>query len=185
MNKLFLIATLLFTSVFSLSAGVVAYADELMAKHKAGETYITNFSELKVIPRAKKETRKAGRLTYTNPSYLRMDYTDPAGDYTLIDSKTFDRARDGKVTHVPQNGKMQLFRDMLLLAFAGNCEEIARQNKALVTYKKEAGKIIADLKSEKGNAFSLLLTYDAKSGCLIEMTITEPSGIYTTYSCQN
>lgn len=181
MKKILLVLSILFTSVFSLSAGV---ADELMALHKAGGTYTTSFTELKVIPRAKKETRKEGNLTYTHPSYLRMDYSDPAGDYTLIDGKTFDRARDGKVTHVPQNGKMLLFRDMLLLAFAGDCEEIARQNKALVTYKKEAGKVIADLKSEKGNAFSLLLIYDAKSGNLIEMTITEPSGIYTTYSCR-
>ena len=52
-------------------------------------TYTMPFSEVKVMPKLKKETTKVGTLEWRSPDYLRMDFTDPEGDYNLIEGLNF------------------------------------------------------------------------------------------------
>ena len=174
-----LAATLLLS--LSLAAGT---AEDLLRLHKSGETYTTAFTEVKNMPKAHRETTKKGNLTFRAPSYLKMDYTDPKGEYTLFDTNVFDRCRGGKVTHVPakKGSQYDLFRSMILLSFAGDCEAIARQNEAKAVYTKKDGKILVDITTTKAHTYSLKLTYNATSGRMTEMVLIEPNGNYTTYS---
>lgn len=180
MKRILFFATCLLLSV----CGWAGVPEDLLAKHQAGETYSTDFQEVKTMPKANRTTTKHGRLTFTNPSYLRMDYTDPKGDYTLFDTHVFDRMKDGKLTHVPakKGNQYDQFRAMLLACFCGDCEAVARQNKAKAVYSQDAKSISVEIRSEQARAYSLSLTYDAASGRLTQLVLIEPNGNYTTYS---
>lgn len=172
-------------AVLLLSMGLSATtAEDLLALHHADETYTTDFTEVKTLPKANRNTTKSGTLTFRAPNYLRMDYAEPKGDYTLFDTHVFDRKKDGKLTHVPakRGNQYDQFRAMLLSCFRGDCEAVARQNNAKAVYTIAEGRIHVDIKSEQARAYSLQLTYDATSGRLTELVLIEPNGNYTTYS---
>lgn len=74
-----ILSTLL--AVFCSSIWAVT-AQDISALHHAGETLQCSFTEVKTMPRAKKDISKSGNLTYTHPSDLRLDYTDCGRLYT-------------------------------------------------------------------------------------------------------
>ncbi len=164
-------------------------AQDILALHYAGETLQCAFTEVKTMPRAKKESSKAGYLTYTHPSDLRLDYTDPAGDYTLISKEVFEVRRNGKVQHFnisnPEQ-RMSVFRQSLLYAFAGDIEALATLNEAQASYQEKGNTYICTITANKPNGArgiaQLQLTYDKKSGVLQSLIITENNGNYTTYT---
>lgn len=140
------------------------------------------------MPRAKKEIAKAGNLTYTNPNDLRLDYTDPAGDYTLIGEGVFEAQRNGKVQRFNINNpeqRMAVFRQSLLYAFAGDVEALATLNNATAEYKEQGNTYVCTVTADKATGArgiaKLQLTYDKKTGVLQSLVITENNGNYTTY----
>ena len=90
--------------------------------------YSSAFSETKVLPKLKKETTKSGVLEWQSPSHLKMDYSDPAGDYTLIEDVVFSVNTHGALQKLPAkdaNTKTGLLRLTLLNAFQGKVADIA------------------------------------------------------------
>ena len=176
----------LLLSVASVAAWAVT-AKDILSFHYTGETLQCAFTEVKTMPRAKKEIAKSGNLTYTNPGNLRLDYTDPQGDYTLIADQLFEIQRNGRVQRFnisnPEQ-RMAIFRMSLLFAFAGDVEALAALNNATVQYKEQGSTYVctvtADHYGARGIA-SLLLTYSKTTGALQSLVITENNGNYTTY----
>lgn len=174
---------LLCSTVFA--AGI---PDKILALHKSGETMTTSFVETKAMPKMKKETKKTGNLTFTAPDNLRLDYTDPAGDYTLITKTDFETSRAGKVQKLPfksPQSRWAIFRSTLLYAFMGQVEEVAKLNDATATYAEEGANYLCTLdanKTAKQGISQLKLVYNKKSGKLVSLTVTEGNGNYTTYS---
>lgn len=163
-------------------------ASDLLAMHKAGEVYETAFSRKEVMPKLDKENTSEGTLVYRNPGYLRLDFTNPAGDYQLIDEGIFDSYVGGKLQHIPfknEKGQFAKLRHTLLYAFAGDVAKVAEINEAKMTCDKKGGKIIADMTEGKNRGRHLVLVYDAVSGNLLELTITEANGHSNTYSTKN
>ena len=181
-----ILSTLL--AVFCSSIWAVT-AQDISALHHAGETLQCSFTEVKTMPRAKKEISKSGNLTYTHPSDLRLDYTDPAGDYTLISKDVFEVRRNGKVQHFnisnPEQ-RMSVFRQSLLYAFAGDTEALTTLNEAQANYQEKGNTYICTVTANKTNGTrgiaKLQLTYNKKSGVLQSLIITENNGNYTTYT---
>ena len=162
--------------------------DKILALHKQGETMTTSFTEVKVMPKMKKELKKEGTLVFTAPENLRLDYTTPAGDYTLITATTFETLRNGKVQKLPiknPQNRWTTLRSTLLLAFSGKVEEMATLNNATAEYKEESGEYICTLtannKQPQGIA-QLVVAYSKKTGKLQRLIVTEANGNYTTYS---
>lgn len=182
--------TFLFAILIALGCSVWAVsAQDILALHHAGETLKCDFTEVKTMPRAKKEISKTGRLTYTNPHDLRLDYTDPAGDYTLIGKDLFEVQRNGKVQRFNINNpdqRMSVFRQSLLYAFAGDIEALATLNNATAEYKEQGNTYVCTLTGDKTNGArgiaQLQLTYHKKTGALQSLIITENNGNYTTYT---
>lgn len=184
MKKITLFA---FALLMAISASAASIPEQIMKLHKAGEQFSGQFTEVKTMPKLKKETSKAGQLTFTAPNDLRLDYTDPAGDYTLIGKDLFEVSRGGKVQKFPVKNpehRMAILRATLLLAMQGNVEEVAKTNSATADCKQQGGQFVCTLtasKDAKHGISSLTLIYDKKTGRLISLTLTENNGNYTTY----
>ncbi|MBQ0034572.1 MAG: outer membrane lipoprotein carrier protein LolA [Bacteroidales bacterium] len=185
MKKTLVAAMMLLVCSTILAAGI---PDKIKALHKDGETMKTSFTETSVMPKLKKEQAKSGSLVFTAPSNLRLDYTDPAGDYTLITAMQFETSREGKVQKLPfKNPQSQwaVFRNTLLMSFMGDVEGVASMNEATATYKEEGANYVCTLKTDKPKQqgiAELVLVYNKKSGKLVSLTVTKGNGNYTTYA---
>lgn len=173
--------------VMAIAASAANIADQILAKHKAGESFKANFTEVKVLSK-KKEIKREGTLTFKASEYLRMDYTNPEGDYTLIDEGTFNIMQDGKLQKLSvkkEDSKMAVFRKLLLLAMQGKVEDIAKQQGATVNYKETSKEWEATLTDEKAKGSQevrqLTLTYAKSNGQIIGMVIEMGNGNVTTY----
>ena len=160
---------------------------KILALQKGNATYSAPFTETKVFPKLKKESSKQGTLTWQAEEYLRMDYSEPAGDYTLIEPGTFTICLNGKVQKLPAKDastKTGVLRQTLLLAFQGKVADIAELNKAAATYSDKGGNYVCTLEAEqpKHGVKALALEYDKKTGHLLLLTITESNGNYTTWT---
>lgn len=179
-------------TIFSLLVALMATTamagipEDILAKRKSGDQVTNSFTESKVMPRMKKETTKKGTFSFTAPEKLRMDYTDPAGDYTLIDKDLFEVSRNGRVQKFPiknADSRMAVLRNTLLMALNGDVEGVAKLNEATATYKEQGGKYVCTLTSEKGKhgISELELTYDKKTGRIEQLKLVEKNGNYTIY----
>ena len=182
MKKLLFIVT---CAVIALSAHAQGIDAKILKLQQA--SYSMPFSEVKVMPKLKKETTKVGTLEWRSPEYLRMDYSDPAGDYTLIEGIHFTLCTKGAAQKLPakdSSTKTGILRQTLLFAFQGNVEKIAELNHATAAYSEKGGRYVCDLVAEqpKHGVKSLVLEYDKKTGHLLLLTITESNGNYTTWS---
>lgn len=183
MKKHFVICTLLLA--ITTLAGAQGIDAKILKLQKS--TYSSPFTETKVMPKLKKETVKTGTLVWTAPANLRMDYSDPEGDYTLIEDENFSLSVKGMVQKLPAkdaNSKTGLLRLTLINAFQGNVAEIATLTNAQPTYSDKGGRYVCELVAErpKHGVKSLTLEYDKKNGHLLLLTITENNGNYTTWA---
>ena len=86
-------------AVMAISAFAQDIDQKILKLQKA--TYTMPFSEVKVMPKLKKETTKVGTLEWRSPDYLRMDFTAPEGDYNLIEGLNFSVCIKGAVQKLP------------------------------------------------------------------------------------
>lgn len=173
----------------TLMAGVAlaaSPAETILKLHKAGEVYKCAFTELQAMPKLKKEVKHAGNIVYTAPSTLRLDYTDPKGDFVSITGNQMELSRAGKKQKInikSDKSRAAIFSRSLLMAFGGDVEAIARLNEAKATYQETATQYLCTVSADKAKngVKEMKLIYDKKSGKLISLTLTEHNGNYTTY----
>ena len=182
MKKVLLIVT---CALMALTATAQDIDQKILKLQQA--TYTSPFTEVKVMPKLKKETTKTGTLEWKAKDYLRMDYSEPAGDYTLIEGVNFTMSTKGAVQKLPAkdaNTKTGVLRLTLLYAFQGNVAAIAELTKTTATYSDKGGRYMCELVAEqpKHGVKALTLEYDKKNGHLLLLTITEANGNYTTWS---
>ncbi len=173
--------------VVVMSASAASIQEQLNAKHKAGETFTAAFTEVKMMPKLNKETKREGSLTFKATEYLRMDYTE-AGEYTLIDSGVFEVSKGGKVQKFPvkaEKSKMAWFRQMLLWAMQGKMDLIAKDVETEASYSETATEwkvVVVDKNAKAAQDVKKLTTvYNKKSGQIVSMEIENPNGNTTTY----
>lgn len=183
MKKLmtFVLATLMAGAAIAASP-----AETILKLHKEGEVYKCAFTETQVMPKLKKEEKHQGNLIYTNPGSLRLDYTEPQGDYVLVTTTQMEVNKNGrkqKVTLRGDKSRAAVFSKSLLLAFGGDVEAIARLNEAKASYQESGNHYICTISADKAKngILEMKLTYDKKTGRLTSLTITERNGNYTTY----
>ena len=76
---------------------VLLIATTILSLHKPNETREFPFTETHVMPKMNKTTVSEGTMLFHAPDELRMDYTQPAGDYTVIAENQFDVFKNGKM----------------------------------------------------------------------------------------
>ncbi len=177
----------LFAVILAVNALAADIPASVLALHSSDENTEYDITESKVMPKLNKTITREGKMLFQAPDDLRIDFTEPAGDYTLITKDIFEVKKNGKVQHFNIKNpthKMSIYRATLLCCLAGKVEEAARLNDATAEYKEAGGKYVCTIKADKAigrEIEELLLEYDRKTGKLLLMKITEGNGNYTEY----
>lgn len=166
---------------------ILLIATTILSLHQPNETRTFAFVETRVMPKMNKTTVSEGMMKFEAPENLRMDYTHPQGDYTLIEKDKFEVFKSGKLQRLnvkDPKQKMAVYRATLLACLGGDVEKAAALNNARADYKTVGNTYVCTLKAENvapRDIAALELIYDKKNGQLLKMTLTEGNGNYTTY----
>ena len=116
------IALIVIALLFSISA---------FAQH----TYDTDFTQTKVMKVSGKTTNKAGHIIFDGNDHLSMTYTEPEGEFFIIEGNNVKINLDGKKANLDaEKVKMvKLQRSTLLNCLSGNWEQAAEDNNADLT----------------------------------------------------
>lgn len=167
---------------------VLLIATTILSLHQPNETREFSFTETRVMPKMNKTTVYEGTMRFHAPDDLRMDYSKPAGDYTLIEKDKFEVFKAGKLQRLnvkDPKQRMSIYRATLLACLGGDVKKAAELNNAKAEYKTVGNTYVCTLKAENATPHdisALELVYDRKSGRLLTMTITEGNGNYTIYA---
>ena len=147
----------------------------------------TYFTQTKLIKVSGKTTNKSGHILYDGNDQLKMIYTNPQGDYFIVDGKSVKVNMDGKKADINASKvkKVELQRNTLLNCLSGKWEQAATDNNAELSIKEDKNmktvSIIAKGKVPKGGYKSMELDYRLSDGNLVKMVLEEANGIINTY----
>lgn len=153
----------------------------------AQSTYDTDFTQTKVMKVSGKTTEKAGHITFDGNDRLNMTYSQPEGEYFIIEGNMVRINMDGsKVDLDADKVKMVgLQRSTLLNCLSGNLEQAAADNNAELSSTEDKDtktvSIIANGKVPKGGYKSVILTYRLSDNAMIKMVLEEAIGAINTY----
>ena len=154
------------------------------------QKYDTDFVQTHRLKVSGRTSTMKGHLTFDGKENLVMDYSEPAGEYFIVDGPLVKMNLMGKkaeldATKVPM---VSLQRSTLLNCLTGDWEQAAKDNKATTAVSEKAGfrtvKITAGGVIPRGGYKSVTLTYRTKDGRLVRMVLEEPAGIEDTYEMQ-
>ena len=153
----------------------------------AQQTFNTDFTQTKVMKLSGKTTNKVGHIVFDGKDQLRMIYSEPQGDYFIIEGNQVKINMDGKKADLDANKvkMVRLQRATLLNCLSGNWEQAAIDNNAETTVTEDKGlrtiSINAKGKVPKGGYKSVELTYRLSDGRMVKMVLEEAIGIINTY----
>ena len=156
----------------------------------AQQTYDTDFTQTKVMKVSGKTTNKAGHIIFDGNDQLSMTYTEPEGEYFIIEGNNVKINLDGKKANLDaEKVKMvKLQRSTLLNCLSGNWEQAAEDNNADLTITEKDGmktvSIVAKGKVPRGGYNSVVLTYRLSDVMMTKMVLEEAIGIINTYEIQ-
>ena len=133
-----------------------------------------------------KTLKGAGTITYTAPDQLAMLFTQPEGDYFIIDGPFLRMDRRGTALDVntDNNKLIQSQRNAILYSISGRYEDIAKEMDAdcKVTNTKGGGKhVVITARKPKATGYSGLELDYLKNGQLQKMVLKESGGISEEY----
>ena len=147
----------------------------------------TDFTQTRVMKVSGKTTEKIGHLTFDGNDHLTMTYSQPDGEFFIIDGNIVKMNMDGKKAELDaEKVKMvTLQRSTLLNCLSGNWEQAAADNDADLTVTEKDGQrnilIKAKGKVPRGGYASVELTYRLSDGMLTKMVLEEAIGVKNTY----
>lgn len=168
---------------FSLIIIAVLFSVAAYAQQK----YDTDFTQTKVMKLSGKTTNKVGHITFDGNDQLQMIYSEPQGDYFIIEGNKVKMNLDGKKAELDaEKVKMvKLQRATLLNCLSGNWEQAAIDNNAetSITEDKDLKTISINAKGKvpKGGYKSVELTYRLSDSGMVKMVLEEAIGIINTY----
>ena len=168
MKKLLVIAALL---AASLTAGA--------------QSFEGTFTQAKTLKATGRVIKSEGNITYTAPDQLAMLYTQPDGDYFIIDGPFLRLDMRGTAMDLNTEGNktVRAQRNAILFSISGEYEKIAQEMDATCTVTKTSGgkHVSIKVKNPQPRGYSALeLDYKA-NGQLQKMVLEEGGGISTEY----
>ena len=156
----------------------------------AQQIFDTEFTQTKLLKISGKTTEKAGHIIFDGNDHLTMTYTQPEGEYFIIEGNMVKINLDGKKADLDANKvkMVGLQRSTLLNCLNGNWEQAAVDNNAELTVTEEKGiktvSIVANGKVPKGGYKSVVLTYRLSDGKITKMVLEEAIGTINTYNME-
>lgn len=153
----------------------------------AQQTFDTDFTQSKLMKVSGKTTEKVGHLVFDGNDHLSMIYSEPEGEYFIIEGNMVKINLDGKKADLDAEKvkTVKLQRATLLNCLSGNWEQAAEDNNAELTVTEDKGfrnvLIKAKGKVPRGGYSSVELTYRLSDGVMIKMVLEEGIGIINTY----
>ena len=153
----------------------------------AQQIFETDFTQTKVLKVSGKTTEKAGHIVFDGNDHLTMTYTQPEGEYFIIEGNMVKINLDGKKADLDANKvkMVGLQRSTLLNCLSGNWEQAAEDNNADLTVTEDKGQrnvvIKAKGKVPKGGYSAVELTYRLSDGMMTHMMLEEAIGIQNIY----
>ena len=153
----------------------------------AQQTFDNDFTQTKVMKVSGKTTEKVGHITFDGKDQLSMIYSEPEGEYFIIEGDQVKINMDGKKADLDANKvkMVKLQRATLLNCLSGNWEQAAVDNNAdsTVTEDKEFRNILIKARGKvpRGGYSSVDLTYRLSDGVMVKMVLEEAIGIINTY----
>lgn len=151
----------------------------------AQQKFDTDFVQTRMMKISGKTTNKAGHLLFNGKDQLSMTYTEPEGEYFIIEGNMVKINLDGKKANLDAEKvkTVKLQRSTLLNCLAGNWEQAATDNNAelTITEEKDLKTVSINVKGKapRGGYQSVVLTY--RNGSMIKMVLEEAIGIINTY----
>lgn len=161
---------------------------KLMSMHPSKEKVECGFTEVQVMPKVNKTETRKGTLVYQAPDDLRLDYTEPAGDYLLITKEKMEQCKKGKTQSVKvknRDNRYTNYRATLLSCLAGDVEKAAELNDAVLECKQVGKKYVCTITADdvrSKDIKQIKLEYDVATGRVLTITLTEGNGNYATYT---
>jgi outer membrane lipoprotein-sorting protein len=157
-----------------------------MAFTAGAQDFEATFKQAKTLKVSGKVIKSEGEITYTAPDQLAMLYTNPEGDYFIIDGPQVRMDLRGVALDVNSTGNklVQSQRNAILYSVAGKYEDIAKEMDAdcTVTAGKNGGKhVVLKMRKALPKGYTgMELDYN-KQGKLTRMVLEEAGGISTEY----
>lgn len=164
--------------IFAMLFSVSAFAQQI---------FDTDFTQTKLMKVSGKTTEKTGHLLFDGNDHLSMIYSEPKGEYFIIEGNQVKINLDGKKAELDaEKAKtVKLQRATLLNCLSGNWEQAAEDNNADLTVTEDKGfrnvLIKANGKVPRGGYSSVELTYRLSDGVMIKMVLEEAVGFINTY----
>lgn len=180
------------SAVLLVMAHAAVFANNAVAaqiKKNAPQKVTCQFVQEKFLKGMTKPVQSEGTLYYQNDC-MSMWYTQPAGDFLVINPNEFVMQSKGKQRkhNIKAGSPMLTLKNTLVMCMQGNIEGVATENGASLSYSNNGGHTFTlskELKKGERGYAKIVLVYDAKSNVLTSMTLTEANGNYTVYTLQN
>lgn len=160
----------------------------LRALHPSDEKVECQFKEERKKASVKETEKREGKIVYQAPDDLRMDYTQPAGDYILITADKMEQCKNGKKQSVrvknSRSNRYTVYRATLLSCIAGDIENAALLNDAKYRCEQKGNKYLCTITAEDAGDKELKeiqLEYEVGTGKILMMKLTEGSGNTATF----
>ena len=153
----------------------------------AQQRYNTDFTQTRVMKVSGKTTIKVGHLVFDGIDQLSMIYSEPEGEFFIIDGNMVKINLDGKKAEIDATKvkMVKLQRATLLNCLSGNWEQAALDNNAEATVTEEGGYSHILIKAQgrvpRGGYSSVELTYRTSDNILTRMVLEETNGVINTY----
>jgi outer membrane lipoprotein-sorting protein len=148
------------------------------------------FTESKFIKASGKTIEAEGNLKLYSADKIELRYTNPAGDYFIIDGKTISTSVKGKKTVVDteKNASMRTFRNTLMNCVNGEWKQAATDNNAESSVVEKGANKVVTLSAKKTapRGYSkIVITYRKSDNIPVELVFEEFNGTVTTYKMSN
>ena len=155
------------------------------------QKYDTDFVQTRVMKVSGKTTTMHGHINFDGHDQLSMMYSDPEGDFFIIDGSTvkINLLKKKAEINAEKVKAVQLQRSTLLNCLSGAWEQAAVDNNAETTVTETDGYrnilIKTKGKAPRGGYSSVDLTYRISDGLMVKMILEEAGGVVNTYEIQN
>lgn len=153
-----------------------------------GQDLSCSFTSVKTIKVSGRMIPGKGKVTFTAPDKLLMDYDMPQGEFLHIEGNILTSATGGKPIKIDtsKSARFRKMRDSLLGCIMGNYEKVAADNDANLVVEKKGNVTrvgILAKKPEPGGYSRIVVDYNAK-GLPVKMLLEEFVGITTEFDFQ-
>lgn len=154
------------------------------------QMYDADFVQTRVMKVSGKTTTLHGHITFDGNDQLSMMYSDPEGDYFIIDGSMvkINLLKKKAELNSEKVKAVQLQRSTLLNCLSGQWEQAALDNNAEATVTEKEGfrniLIQAKGKVPRGGYSSVDLIYRISDGLVIKMILEEAGGVVNTYEIE-